>query len=331
MTVDRIARLFQDPLILLDRRGRILDMNDQAGALFGLPAPETADTAFAPDGLAPFLHRASGTGEPVLGTLGVRIASGEVRKLRARAIVTHRTPDDLRFAIRLEDSGRDEFSILSRRVNELNQEIARRRAAQVRLESALAENRTLFRELQHRVKNHLQIMLGLFAVARREEGDPGRQAVIEALELKLRAICEAQQLMYMNEADSGIAAPDLLHAMVRVFQRLAGDDARILVAVDDVRVPNDSAFPLALILNELLSNAVRHAGRGAVIEATLRRVDGGLELTVRDDGPGFTAAETGRRASGLGLVRGLCRQLDARIDIANEGGAVIHVRIPDRG
>lgn len=329
-----IARLFQDPLILVDRSGALLDLNGPARRLLGDLVP-TEPAALPPghlfaalDGLRDLLVQASGTAEPALGAVLVPQACGERRRYRARAVMHLRTGTERQFAVQFLDTGDDGFSILTQRVKELNQEIVSRRNAQAQLEEALAHNRVLYRELQHRVKNHLQMMLGLFSAARREAVDPARRAVIENLELKLRAICEAQQLMYLNEDTSSLPAADLLNSLAQAYQIMAGNAVRITTEADPVHIPNDAAFALALIVNELLSNALKYgvADTGSRILASLRRVGDEFELKVRDNGPGFTMAEPARRSSGLGLVRGLCRQLGGKLEISSDGGAQVAVR-----
>lgn len=88
-------------------------------------------------------------------------------------------------------------------------------------------------------------------------------------------------------------------------------------------------MPLALIVNELISNAVQH-GRGnrARVNIKIGLVKEGNEwvLNVTDDGPGFELKETGRRASGLGLVSGLARQLRGTFEVTRSQSAHCVVR-----
>ena len=139
---------------------------------------------------------------------------------------------------------------------------------------ALKHNSILYRELQHRVKNHLQMMLGLFSSARREARNVTDGSVIESLELKLRAICEAQQLMYLKDDAASVSAASLLKSLAD-SRTLATDLVQILVEADPVQIPNDAVFPLSLIINELLSNALKHgmAEKGGRIHATIRQPD----------------------------------------------------------
>src|SRR5262249_44305444 len=95
------------------------------------------------------------------------------------------------------------------------------------------------------------------------------------------------------------------------------------------RLHNDTAIPLALILNELTTNAVKH-GRDershVTISIVLTQIGAEWELRVQDDGPGFQYQEPRRRASGLGLVSGLARQLGGKLEVISAGGALCVVR-----
>ena len=93
--------------------------------------------------------------------------------------------------------------------------------------------------------------------------------------------------------------------------------------------PNDLAFPLALIANELLTNAVKYAdGPNAAVSLSFVRIGDEAVLTVRDNGPGFAPSASGPSSSGLGLVRGLCRQIGGQFTLQSDAGAVAIVSFP---
>ena len=100
------------------------------------------------------------------------------------------------------------------------------------------------------------------------------------------------------------------------IEREVGDPAppevEIDCAADNLELPNDAAMPLALILNELFTNAVKHGvngkGRGR-IGVSLRQNEDRFVLAVEDEGPGFDLNEMRSRSSGLFLIQGLARQL----------------------
>jgi two-component sensor histidine kinase len=86
-------------------------------------------------------------------------------------------------------------------------------------------------------------------------------------------------------------------------------------------LPNDLAMPMALILNELLTNAAKYGSKGnepCVVRAGLTREGDCLTLCVEDEGPGFDLETVRHRASGLQLVQGLARQLRGRFEVATQ-------------
>ena len=99
------------------------------------------------------------------------------------------------------------------------------------------------------------------------------------------------------------------------------------------KLSNDTAMPLALILNELLANAAKYgvndAGEG-MIRVRLTKSGDSFQLDVEDDGPGFDLEEARRRSSGLGLVSGLARQLGGGLHVERASGARCRVQFLDR-
>ena len=193
-----------------------------------------------------------------------------------------------------------------------------------------AENqiRTLMSELNHRVKNNMQMMQSLLGAAEREaKSAEAREALSDAVR-RVGAMSAAQQGLY-SASTTEFEARAFLEAMVRNASQAFGPRADIHVKETSGRLHNDAAIPLALILNELLTNAVKH-GRGersrVTISITLEKTGSEWELLVADDGPGFTFQQPTRRASGLGLVGGLARQLGGKLEVVSQGGARCLVR-----
>lgn len=328
--VDPVARLIADPLVVLDASGSVLEMNPAARELTGLSAPVDSARVFVRnDRYATLLSNASGTSSRVIGSIDVRLASGETRRFSSHAVVLERG-EAVRFAVQLLLAKEGQFSALTRRVDELNHEVALRRSAQARLEEALALNETLYRELHHRVKNHLQMVLGLFSAAAREAPDAAHQALIRKMQSQLSAIVEAQRLMYLAEDHRGVTADVMLRTLADVVPKAAGSEIKIECVTEPLLVPNDMAFPLALAANELLLNAVKHGATAPTPQIQMRLCSMGSEarLEIRDNGAGLPSQIPERRSSGLGLVRGLCRQLGARLDISGEHGASVMITFP---
>ena len=215
-------------------------------------------------------------------------------------------------------------------MQELNAEIHARRRTQAGLEEALLRNETLLRELHHRVKNNIQLILGLFSAAERDTRSQEVRAFLSDAKRRLIAIGTAQNLMYQSQQMRTLSLAPLLRALCEAIGAAFRTAGRIEVSTVEADVSNDTAFPLALILNELVTNAFKHGcpADDSVVDVAMGRDGAEYVLTVQDGGPGIAAEGSGRRSSGLGLVQGLCRQIGGSFTIENADGARCIVRFP---
>jgi PAS domain S-box-containing protein len=181
--------------------------------------------------------------------------------------------------------------------------------------------RLLLRELNHRVKNNMQILHVLLNAALRSTTSTEARAVLEDAGRRVGAMAAAQQVLYSANSGTSFAANEFLASVCRTAQQTFAKDARIRVEVAEGTLGNDAAAPLALILNELLTNAVKHGlkGQGGDIRVGLTRDGEQFVLYVEDDGPGFDLQQAVRRSSGLTLVQALARQLKGHIDVSTSG------------
>jgi len=187
-----------------------------------------------------------------------------------------------------------------------------------------SQQRKMLSELNHRVKNNMQMLHALLRGAQRETQNPEAKAVLAEAGQRIGAMSAAQQVLYDAQSPSEFDASDFMDAICRAARQTFGRSANIEMGSLRAPLPNDTAIPLALILNELIANAVKHgrADRPIVaIDISLRQTDGGWRLEVVDDGPGFDLDPARRRASGLGLVGGLAAQLGGFLKVINDKGA----------
>jgi len=177
---------------------------------------------------------------------------------------------------------------------------------------AEAHQMMLLKELNHRVKNNMQMLQSMLSASQREASDTTAKALLADATRRVAAMAAAQKVLYDQGGPTGFKVREFLGSVCGVAQNAFDKEVQISVAAGDEILPNDFAMPVALILNELLTNAVKHGINGSsrgTISVALIRAASGYELTVEDDGPGFELAATGRkRSSGLGLVAGLARR-----------------------
>jgi two-component system, sensor histidine kinase PdtaS len=195
------------------------------------------------------------------------------------------------------------------------------------------------REIHHRVKNNLQTISSLLRLqARRLEGGEAAQALAEA-ERRIRSIALVHEIL-SREMGEQVDFDQIVVALVRMAEDTVVTEppVSLTVAGDAGDLAAELATPLAVALSELLQNAVEHAfvgrhpGRPAEVRLSLDRDGTWLTVEVRDNGrglpEGFRIEET--TSLGLSIVRALVTdQLGGTIEMANEGGTVVRLRIPE--
>jgi len=200
-------------------------------------------------------------------------------------------------------------------------DVTDRRHFEEKIQRSLQEKEVLLREVHHRVKNNLQIICSMLRLQSRNIQD---ETMLQAL----RDCRERVQAMAMLH-DQLHRARDFSHINLGEYIRnLAASlfcsygvnsaDIGLRTDVEDMNVSIDTAIPCGLIVNELVSNSLRHAfpnGRkGHIWLGLTARANGHAEITARDDGSGFPGRTVSTRSLGLRLVELLAEQIDARVE-----------------
>ncbi|MCW2247163.1 two-component sensor histidine kinase [Azospirillum fermentarium] len=241
-----------------------------------------------------------------------------------------------------EDALQQAYDSLGERVDRRTAELTE---ANARLEHALADKEILLKEVQHRVKNNLQVICSLLRLQAGRLDGSIRDIFDESLR-RIQSMSLVHELLYRSEEPARIDLADYLEHLCARLQRSFGPSAvRLTVEAQSWTVDVDRAMPLAMIASELVSNALRHAHPGGgegLIQVTLAPPgpDGGVVLQVEDDGVGLPphvgiAAGSGRatmasqeKGLGLILVQSLVAQAGATLHIAREDGTRFTVRVP---
>ncbi len=209
-------------------------------------------------------------------------------------------------------------------------DISDRKHAELRARSALADARralrqrdVLLREVHHRVKNNLQVILSLLSLRTRAVADPSTRDELQRLSRRIQAMGHVQAEIH-GEADvSQIVLVDFLRRLSRPLAVLHGcDHIDIDVSGSAVTIEASAASIIGLIMAELISNCFCHAfpqGWGHVNVSIGHGEAGTIEISLSDTGPGFCMADVERKgAVGLHIVRSLARQGD--VDLTHDPG-----------
>jgi two-component sensor histidine kinase len=184
-------------------------------------------------------------------------------------------------------------------------------------------------ELRHRLANSFQLVSSLVSIRLRRVSDPEARRqlawvldVVTALSLLQRRLAENQQSAFSS----------YLGEVTSFWQRMS-EHVQLTVEAESIEVKPDAATSLALIVHELMTNAVEHAfpdGMAGSVHISLRRAadEGWAELTVTDNGKGLPVGGSRRGSLGMELVERLSRQLGGEFGIAGACGTTARVRFP---
>ena len=203
------------------------------------------------------------------------------------------------------------------------------------LEENLASKEVLLREIHHRVKNNLQVVASLAHLREMETGDETARSTLGAFAMQVRSMAMAHEALYQSEKLEGVRADLYFDRFGRFLEdsySLLGRPIQLSVRAEPAWISVESLSNLALIANELVANAYRHAfpdGRTGTIDVRFGRSASGWELAVRDNGIGKASrAQDGRRGLGTDIVAALAKSLGAEVTRSWEGGTRVAVSVP---
>jgi len=232
------------------------------------------------------------------------------------------------------------------------QEIVERMRAEVQIEASLKEKEVLLKEIHHRVKNNLQVVSSLLNLQTGYVDDAQALGVLRDSRHRIRSMALIHEALYKSQDLARVDFSGYIRNLSSYLLRSYGDLAEAIslnIETDEVSLGINSAVPCGLILNELISNSLKHAfpstedrssnGASPGIENALDgtkgeiyiklRTDGNnqLSLVVGDNGVGFSPDLDFRNTSSLGLqlVNTLVEQLEGTIELENSGGTAFQI------
>ncbi|WP_029009880.1 PAS domain S-box protein [Azospirillum halopraeferens] len=219
------------------------------------------------------------------------------------------------------------------------QDVSDRKRAEAEREELLVQKDLLMREMNHRIKNSLQMVAALVMLqaSNRAGGDTDRR--FEETAARIATIALIHERLYRTEIGADVDAAAYLADLGRdLAQTLGLPPGHLTVDAVAAHLPADVMAPLGLIVNELVTNAVKYAYAGqppGAIRVTLDRAGGGrLRLAVEDDGAGLPEGFTISGSAGLGMrvLQSLAQQLRADLRIPpTAGGARFEIVLPAGG
>jgi PAS domain S-box-containing protein len=213
------------------------------------------------------------------------------------------------------------------------QDITQRKEAELSVQKLLREKEIILREVHHRVKNNMNVIHALLVLQANEQSDPVAVRILQDAAGRVQSMLVLYDRLYRAEDLTSVSIKDYFPALINEIDRIIPRPIPVEVEhnfVDIVLGPKLLA-PLGIILNELLTNAFKHAFIGRKqgrIEISAAQDGAQVILRVKDDGQGLTTATPPDMASGFGmqLVEMLVEQINGTLEISSNEGAQFVIR-----
>jgi len=241
-------------------------------------------------------------------------------------------------SIPVEFEGAPAIMSLVRDVGELEHARAERDSAHAALVESLAQKETLLREIHHRVKNNLQVITSLLRLRRSSLSDRAALAAFDDSIARIHAIALLHERLYrspnLDRVDLQSYLRDILDEVARTYLD-SSYPVKLELTCAQVGLGITQCVPLGLIVNELLTNALKHAFNtdqptAPVVKLAFHQNAQHCELLVSDNGAGMPPNATGSESLGMILVESLAQQLRGTAEVRSEQGTTWRIRFPLR-
>jgi len=265
----------------------------------------------------------------------VRVARDMTRQKRLEESLAQQAADLAQQAADLEERVAERTQLLELTVEELrrkNEEVETMATATAR---DLEEKRVMLNEIHHRVKNNLQVVQSLLKMSVRSLPEGDARTVTMATAQRVFAMAMVHERLYQTKDLAGISAANYLRDL---FAGVADSNAalhgqvKVELECDEILLNLDHAIPFGLLVNEMLSNCLKHAfpeGRRGTVLVSIHRMPGAVHVVFKDDGvglrEGFDAAKC--TSMGLKLASSLARQLGGTLEFTSQQGCRVEANL----
>ncbi len=198
------------------------------------------------------------------------------------------------------------------------------------LAASVNEKETLIRELYHRTKNNMQIISSFIQIQSRKIGDEKVAAFAKNIVSKIQTMSLVHEKLYQSKNLSKINLKEYIEELISLianYNSAANNNISVVFEIADTELSIDSAIPLGLVINEIITNSFKHAflpgEKGRITVSLKKEKDGALILIISDDGKGLSEGFDVRETASLGMTTIFSiieKQMQGSVDIISENG-----------
>ena len=311
-----------DPMVTINTEGRITDVNAATEKITGISREKLIGSDFAEYVTEPEMARAGylkafAQGKIIDFPLAVRHTSGTITEVLYNATVYKNEQGKV---LGIFAAARD---------------ITQRKQAEEAVHRSLKEKEVMLKEIHHRVKNNMQVVYSLLNLQAKGIADPAVRAMFEESRNRVSSMALIHEKLYRSADLAFVDFKEYLQSLVvGIAATYNRPDVLLIVDMEPLALDINVGIPCGLIVNELVSNSLKHAfpkGRGGTITLGVSKDSTGQNvLTTRDNGIGFPAELDFKNTTSLGmqLVTVLTGQLNGAIELLRDAGTKFTITFP---
>jgi two-component sensor histidine kinase len=227
------------------------------------------------------------------------------------------------------------IGLINKQYSELTDLLKITKDDQLTIKNSLKEKEVLLAEIQHRVKNNLSVIIGLFNLQKSNaSSEEARQAINEAKN-RVLSIAMVHERLYKKQDLSHINLKHYVSELAKEVVRShpLHNKVSIIEELENIDVDITKAVPIGLVVNEIITNSLKHAFTKAGVQPSIRIIltshFGQISVKIQDNGIGFHEHEVRNdRSLGLTLIESLAEQIDGNIHYTNSQGASVKLSFP---
>jgi len=332
--IESITETSPAGILMVDAGGIITYANPRAEEILRLKKGSAAGRAYD---------------SPVWQTTGLDDESFPEEELPFRKVMsTRKSVTDIRHAIRTHSGERILLSVNGAPLKDGKgavsgvvltiEDITKLVADDRRIAASLKEKEALLREVHHRVKNNMQVIISLLSLQSRRVKDERVMAAFKESQDRIRAMSLIHERLYRSEDMARVDFGDYAERLVKQMLRLYGmgpDNVKLELALEPIPLGIDTAVPCGLILNELVTNCLKHAfpnEKKCEMRLELKWASKGrIRLSISDSGVGLPKGFDPKTSDTMGfqMITSLVEQIDGSLKVENKKGTTVTIEFPD--
>jgi len=320
-----LFELSPEYILVLNLKGEILDLNSAISELIGLEKDELVGKSIFELGFI-LPERI----EKIKEKLKTMEGGGEVKPYETKLLDSKGNEHYVRIFNKLVKIGGDDLLIV------VIEDLTDIKKTQKRLEKAVKEKELLIKETYHRVKNNLMIISSLLSLQSRYLKDKEALELFKESENRARSMALIHERLYRSSNLKEIDMAEYLQTLASgIFNSYTIPGIKLNLDLDKVKMDVELAIPIGLIVNELITNSLKHAfpeGAEGEVNLKLKSLNDNILLEVSDNGVGFPDDLDWENTPSLGLqlVKSLSDQINADVEMVSDDGTAFRIKVPKR-